>query len=81
MSAFSLKQPFNNAQIEILNLFRQDLNNEDLDELKDILMQFKLKRLQELEDDFWEKNNFDNDKNKEILKQHLRTPYKSQKQH
>jgi hypothetical protein len=78
MSAPQLKQPFNNAQIEILNLFRQDLNKEELDELRDILLQFKLRRLQELEDNFWDENGINNEQNKEILQKHLRTPYKSQ---
>lgn len=43
----SLQTPFNEAQLEILKLFSQGLTGEQLEELRDTLIEFRFKLLDE----------------------------------
>ena len=40
-----LKTPFNQSQVEILKLFSQGLTEKQIEELRQVLIAFKLKRL------------------------------------
>ncbi len=75
----AIKTPLTNAQMEILKLFSSDLSDSELAELKQTLLEFKLRRVVELADQAWDAQGWTQEKVEEILHTHLRTPYTSQK--
>jgi hypothetical protein len=76
----NLQTPFSNAQLELLKLFSTDLNAQDLQELKRILLEFKFKRVTEMADKVWDENSWSEEHVEKLLHTHLRTPYKSQEE-
>ena len=68
-----LKHPLTKAQIEILNLFSLKMNDDDLLKLKSVLINFLTQKLDILTEDFWDKNNLDNEKMEQLLNTHNRT--------
>ncbi len=73
MVAEKIKYPLTKAQIEILNLFSLKMNDDDLLKLKSVLINFLTQKLDILTNDFWDKNNLDNDKMEQLLNTHNRT--------
>ena len=67
-----------NAQIELLELFKQDLRQDELLELKRLLVAFKAQRLSAMLDDVWEKNGWTEETMQTWAAEHNRTPYQSQ---
>jgi hypothetical protein len=67
-----------NAQIELLEFFKQDLNELELLELRRILVAFKAKRAFQLLNQLWEKEGWTQQTMSEWSMQHQRTPYLSQ---
>ena len=76
METTILNTPLTNAQVEILKMFSFKMDNNDILKLKQIFKKFLVQKLDKLTDEFWDKNNFDNDKIEQLLKKHERTPYK-----
>ncbi len=76
MSTETLNHPLSKAQIEILNLFSMKMTDDDLLNLKNVLINFLTQKLDILTNDFWDKNNFDNEKMEQLLNTHNRTTYK-----
>ena len=76
-----LHTPFNNAQLELLKLFSTNLSEQDLQELKHLLLEFKFKKVTALADKAWEEQGWTNESVDKLLHTHLRTPYKSQEKH
>ena len=76
-----LQTPFNNAQLELLKLFSTDLSDQDLRELKQLLLKFKFERVTELADKAWDEKGWTNKEVEKLLHTNLRTPYKSQEKH
>jgi hypothetical protein len=74
----NLQTPFSNAQLELLKLFSTDLNAQDLQELKRILLEFKFKRVTEMADKVWDEKGWTEEHVEKLLHTHMRTPYKSQ---
>ncbi|MEZ4952801.1 MAG: hypothetical protein R2825_04405 [Saprospiraceae bacterium] len=74
----TLATPFSNAQLELLKLFSSDLTDNDLEELKRILLAFKFKRVTQLADKIWEEKGWTNEDVERMLHTHMRTPYDSQ---
>ncbi len=77
----SLQTPFNNAQLELLKLFSTDLSEQDLRDLRQLLLKFKFERVIELADKAWDEKGWTNEKVEKLLHTNLRTPYKSQEKH
>lgn len=67
-----------NAQIELLELFKQNLRQDELVELKRLLVAFKAQRLSAMLDDLWEKNGWTEETMQTWAAEHNRTPYQSQ---
>ena len=67
-----------NAQIELLELFKQNLRQDELLELKRLLVAFKAQRLSAMLDDLWEENGWTEETMQKWASEHNRTPYESQ---
>ena len=68
-----------NAQVEVLEVLKQDLSPEQLLELRKILVAFKLKIAYSLMDELWEGNNWTEETMQQWAHEHNRTPYALQK--
>ena len=67
----SLKQPLSNVQLELLQMFASDLSEEEIIELRKLLIEFRAKRLQSA----LQKLNPSPSKVEEWSRSHDRTPY------
>lgn len=74
----AIQTPFNAAQQELLQLFAAGLSDEELRELKQILLDFKFRRVTTLADKVWDEKGWDDETVEKILQTHLRTPYKKE---
>ncbi|MBC7775439.1 MAG: hypothetical protein H7246_08370 [Phycisphaerae bacterium] len=74
----SLNVPLTNAQLEVVQLFSLNLSEEELQELKRLLIAYKAARLFRKADEVWEAKGWTQDTMDQFLQTHLRTPYKSQ---
>lgn len=72
-----LQTPFSDAQLELLKLFNTPLNKEDLSELKQILLDFKFRKLQQVIERDVEAKDYTSKDFIEMNKGHQRTPYQS----
>lgn len=73
--------PFSNAQLELLKLFSNDLKDNELKELKEILLKFKFNRVTKMVDEIWDEKGWTEETMNEFLNTHMRTPYKAKEQH
>ncbi|HOY07014.1 MAG TPA: hypothetical protein PLO67_16520 [Saprospiraceae bacterium] len=69
----SNKQPLSNIQLEILQMFAADLSEEDLLELRQLLVEFRARRLQSA----LQRLNPSDSQIEQWSKEHDRTPYHS----
>ena len=67
-----------NAQMELLEFFKQDLGPSEILELRRMLVAFKAQRVFPLLDEQWEKENWTDETMKSWAAEHNRTPYVSQ---
>lgn len=67
-----------NAQLALLELFAENLSDEEMEDLRQVLLEFRYQRLQKSLDDLWEQGIVNEEKIESWGKEHLRTPYKSQ---
>ncbi|MDO8367472.1 MAG: hypothetical protein Q7T20_11785 [Saprospiraceae bacterium] len=74
----SLNVPLTNAQLEVVQLFSLNLSEEELQELKRLLIAYKAARLLRKADEVWDAKGWTQDTMDQFLQTHLRTPYKSQ---
>lgn len=65
----------NAAQLHLLKMFSFARSEEDLEEIKKALSSFFTNRVEEDMDKLWDEGLWDEDKNEDVLKEHLRTPY------
>ena len=72
----NVKLPLTNLQLELLKLFSNPVSNDELLEIKDLLVQYFANKAMDLADEVWEKNSWNEKDEKKFLKDHLRTPYK-----
>jgi|AntRauTorckE5430_2_1112549.scaffolds.fasta_scaffold06022_5 hypothetical protein len=77
----SISTPFNNAQLELLKLFSNDLKEAELKELKQILLEFKFRRVTKMVDEIWDEKGWTEETMNTFLNTHERTPYKAKEQH
>lgn len=76
MKNVELKKPLTNMQVELLNLFTHDIDNEDLKELKRLIVKYLAKKTTKLADDIWVQNNWQKKDMDFLLHNHERTAYK-----
>ncbi len=74
----AMTTPFNTAQQELLQLFAVGLSEEELRELKQILLDFKFRRVTTLADKVWEEKGWNDEMVEKMLSTHMRTPYKKE---
>lgn len=67
---------FTQAQYEVLNLLSCINKEEDIKELKDVIVQFLNSRLQNEIDRLWDEGKITDETIKQWGKEHMRTPYK-----
>ncbi|HHH49643.1 MAG TPA: hypothetical protein ENK52_01545 [Saprospiraceae bacterium] len=75
MEALPQNFKLNNHQLEILKLFSRELDDNDLIEIKRLIVKYLSDKITKMADEAWEKNNWTNEDMEEILKSHKRTPY------
>ena len=69
----------NEAQLGILRLLSTMDNVEDVHELRCIISNYYAQKATDEMDKLWESGEWSEEKNEAVLKEHLRTPYKSAK--
>lgn len=67
----------NKAQLQILKLLSNIKTEEEIKELSQVISNFYAKKATEEMDRLWESGQWNEEKNDQILKEHLRTPYKN----
>jgi len=70
-----LEMPLNKSQLEILKLFRRELNETDLLEIKRLIVQYLGEKITKMADHVWEEKNWNQDDMEKLLNSHNRTPY------
>lgn len=63
----ALKTPFSNLQLELLKLYAHQVSDSDLANIKELIGQYFAKRLTQLADDAWERNNWSDEDMERIL--------------
>lgn len=69
-----MKQPFSNAQLELLKAFSHDLSDSELAELKKMLAQFFALRAIKEADRVWDEKGRTEGDEERMLQQKMRTP-------
>lgn len=67
---------FNRAQREVLNVVSTLQSEEDLKDLRRVLVKFMNERLQRETERLWESGEWSQEKLDKMAREHLRTPYK-----
>lgn len=65
----------NPTQLHLLKMFSFAKSEQALDDLKVALSDYFAKKVEDGMDRLWDEGLWDDNKNEEILRQHLRTPY------
>ena len=75
----SINFPLSNIQLELLKLFSRDIKENELKEIKRLIVKYLSSKLSNEADKVWEDNNWTNEDMDKFLKTHMRTPYKGSK--
>ena len=67
----------NKAQLQILKLLSNIKTEEETKELSQVISNFYAKKATEEMDRLWNSGQWNEEKNEQILREHLRTPYKN----
>ena len=67
--------PLNDVQVSLLKL-TENLNQEEIQELKKLIIAYKAQRLAKLTDQVWDEKGWTQKTMKQFLNTHLRTPYR-----
>jgi hypothetical protein len=73
MDAQHIQLPLSNMQLQLLQLYSNNVSDDDLSQIKDLLAQYFAQKATRLVDKIWDEKGLDAEM---ILNQHLRTPYK-----
>ncbi len=71
-----IQSPFTEPQLDLLRMFSQKIDDNNWKEIKLIITNYFANKAIEEANHIWEKENWDEDKLREILNTHSRTPYK-----
>lgn len=66
----------NKTQLEILQMFKTDLAEDELIEIKRMFTKFLAEKAKDLANKVWDEKGWTNEDMKRLSKEHLRTPYK-----
>jgi thermostable 8-oxoguanine DNA glycosylase len=72
-----LNKPFNSAQIELIQLLAQDLDNRELMELRKILVAFRFRLVEERAERIAHAKGWSDEQINQMSQEHLRTPYRA----
>lgn len=75
----TLSPSLTQGQLELLKIMSRPLSEEDLREIKSLIVQYFANKLTRLADEVWDNNQWDETKEDEIIHTHLRTTYKKLK--
>lgn len=70
MSSAPQLNNLNQHQLEILKLFSREMADEDLIEIKRLIVKYLAEKLTNLADEVWEKNNWTNEDMEKLLNSH-----------
>lgn len=65
----------NPTQLHLLRMFSYAKDEDSLNEIKEAMAAYFAKRVEDEMDELWEQGLWDQEKNENLLKEHLRTPY------
>ncbi len=65
----------NPHQLEILKLFSRDMEDNDLIEIKRLIVRYLANKVTRMADEVWEEKGWTNDDMQRLLHTHKRTPY------
>jgi hypothetical protein len=72
-----MENTLNPTQLHLLKMFSFAKDSETMEEIRVALMEVFAKRVEDSMDALWKSGEWNNEKNENVLKEHLRTPYKS----
>ena len=72
-----MESTLNPTQLHLLKMFSFAKDSKSLSEIQTTLMEIFAKRVEDDMDALWESGAWNNEKNENVLKEHLRTPYKA----
>ncbi len=72
-----MNKPFNTAQIELIQLLAQGLDNHELVELRKILVAFRFRLVEERAERIALAKGWSEEQINQMSQEHLRTPYKA----
>ncbi len=67
--------PLNKSQLEILKLFRRELDEDDLLEIKRLIVRYLGEKITKMADHVWAEKNWKQEDMEKLLNSHSRTPY------
>ena len=77
----ALQTPFSEHQLELLSMFNnKSLSDEEWRQIKNMIANFFAAKSIKDAEQAWNENNWNEDKVKQLLNTHLRTPYNSNNQ-
>ncbi len=72
----TIRQPLSNLQLELLEIFKQSVSQEDLMTIKKMLSDFFAQKAMDEADKLWEERQYTQETMDNWLNTHERTPYK-----
>ena len=69
----------NKTQLEILQMFKSDLSEDELLELKRVFVRFLAEKAKKMGNEIWEEKGWTNEDMKRMAREHDRLPYKKSK--
>jgi len=75
----TLNLPLSNMQLELLSLFSRDLEDNEIREIKRLIVNYLAQKLAFNADKVWEEKGWTNEDMNKFLNTHMRTPYQTKK--
>ncbi|MFN3851698.1 MAG: hypothetical protein ACK4NY_19835 [Spirosomataceae bacterium] len=75
--SLAVQTPFTDAQLELLSLFNTKLTQSDMQELRQLLLEFKFRKLQNMIEEVSDEKGYLQKDFDNMANEHNRTPYKS----
>jgi len=66
----------NKTQLEILQMFKSDLSEDELLELKRVFVRFMAEKAKKMANEIWAEKGWTNEDMKRMAREHMCTPYK-----
>ncbi len=73
----SINYPLSNMQLELLKLFSRDIEDNDVKEIKKLIVRYLSEKLANNANEVWEKKGWTNEDMEKLLNTHMRTPYEN----